>query len=187
MLNDSYDWTLLGYHVSLVILAVAVVLLFASARRYIPSRGYRILLARAENWGAGTVNILIDASRSLASHGADAEASTSTETVEGYEDNLRRALGRSLEAAGLLRILQRVLSTLMWVGVTCAAFQGLSRLSIEKHSAPWAYDWIVSNVLSQVVWGLPVLFIADVLEGYCATILTNYQFHSDRVCRQKRL
>lgn len=184
MLNDYYDWILLGYHTSLVVLAVVGIRLFVLVLRHVPSHHYRKRLAQQQYDSTAAASTIIEGVALPNMPTSAPEEGISADFVRCCEDKLRLALGRSISAAASLRILRSGLRILISAGMTCAAIQGLSRLSVETHPAPWAYHLALRSVLVQVVWGLPFLVVVYLLEAYCTTMLDDYLYHLNRLCLQ---
>jgi hypothetical protein len=179
---DNYDWALLGYHTSLLILGAIAIRLFAIALGHLPGRRYRRRLAREQCGTTAAVSTIVEGfALPSASTSASGEG-ISVDFVRDCEDHRRLALGRSIRAAGWLRILGRGLGFLVCAGVICAALQGLDNLSIERHPAPWAYHWAINKALSQIVWGLPFLAVVNLLEASCTIVQADYRYQLDRVC-----
>jgi ABC-type multidrug transport system fused ATPase/permease subunit len=181
---DYFDWALLGYHVSLAILAIVAIRLYALALQHVPSRRYRRRLAREQYGSLATVRAMIGEGFSLPRLGTSDQSSSeeiSMDFVRQSEDKLRLSLGHSIRAAGWLQMLRKGLSILICVAITCAAIQGLGRLSTEKQPPPWAYHEVLTSVLLQVLWGLPFLIAVFLLDASCSIVLADYRYHLDRL------
>jgi hypothetical protein len=109
MLDDAFDWLLLAYHLSLVILTIVGVCLFIRAMRQLPGRGYRKRLALQHYNSENAIAMVVEGATSMRSAGTTAAGNGATCSLRQHEDYLRMMLGRSRMAREGLRVVRAVL------------------------------------------------------------------------------
>lgn len=184
-LVDYYDWALLGYHALVVVLGVIAVNLYLRTLQCLPSRYYRKRLAD-EQYGSSSDAFHLLLEMSFSNQDAPERLSVtkdSRDRARQAEDRLRMFLGRSIRIAGWLQTTRSSVSVLICAAISCAAVQGLVRLSTEKQPAAWAYHESLMSMFRQLLWGLPLAATVYLLDARSTVVLKSYRYQLDRLSR----
>ena len=183
---DRFDWMLLLYHVSVVALCIAAVVLYLRVMRHLPSRHWRKKLAHEPfERPAAAPQLMLELPSPHDSEWVHVDG-ISREDGRLAENRLRLSLGHGIHTAGRLYAIRSVVVPMVCAAITCAAFQWLKRMSTEEQHAAWVYQDALNTVCVQLAWGLPLVAIVCLLVARCRSVLEEYEFHLDRLGRQIR-